>query len=76
MDGNCQSVTRLIVTPAADSNGNRQSFDLSLFQTPAPNSGVPVFDWISDTDSIITETQPIQLKSEFKPRPVSVLMPC
>ena len=63
-DGNCQSVARVEVTPEPDANGNRQSFDLSLFQTPIP--GVPVFEWTTDSESVITETQPIQLKSEFK----------
>lgn len=63
-DGNCQSVVRLEVTPYPDVNGNRQAFDLSLFQTPA--SYIPVFNWVTDSGSVITETQPIQMKSEFK----------
>ena len=66
-----ESAARLVITPEADANGNRQSFDLSLFQIPAPEHGVPVFDWITDAGSIVTETQPIQLKSEFKLRRVS-----
>ena len=70
-DQTLKSAARLEITPEADANGNRQSFDLSLFQIPAPEHGVPVFDWITDSGSIVTETQPIQIKSEFQLRRVS-----
>ena len=52
------------VAPQLDPHGNRQSFDLSLFQTPS--SGVPDFaPWVTDSESVIVETQPIQMKTGF-----------
>lgn len=52
------------VTPQLDPLGNRLSFDLSLFQNPGP--GIPDFaPWVTDSESVIVETQPIQMKTGF-----------